>query len=115
VIRDCVTDHNQGADTNHGRNQCEKELEADAKAQAEPADFLLTELIAQVGNAQGVFVFEVPFLDLQKLRLVGQELNRLARDLGILSRRNGRDRCSERFRACKRLLSLYFGFLVLAS
>jgi hypothetical protein len=60
-------DHDCNPDADASRDEGEEDLKADAQTDAKSAHVLLSKLIAQMRNAQSVFVFKVSFLNPQQL------------------------------------------------
>ena len=62
-------DHDCSSDADDSRDEYEEKLAADAQAQIKAAYVFLANLVAQMENAQGMFVFEVPLLYLLAARI----------------------------------------------
>jgi len=61
------------ADTDYGRDQYEEELKTDPQTQSKASDVLLTEVVAQMGHAQPMFLFQVLGLHLHEVQLTAQK------------------------------------------
>jgi hypothetical protein len=108
-----VAGHHDQPDSDGGREERKKQLEADAQAQSKVANVHFTGLAAQKVKAGRVFVFEMLLLYLQQLGLMAKKRRRVACDLRILPRGNGGHRSGERLRASESVRCLNLRPLVL--
>src|ERR1700722_776077 len=110
-----IVDYDQQSCADDGREEDEKELKTDPQTQAKASHVFLGELMSQVGHAQTMFLFEVPVLRVEELRLLLQERRCIARYFRIAARKLGRHRRGKGLRAREGLRSLNFRLLLLAA
>src|SRR5580704_10123089 len=110
-----IVDYDQQPCADDGREEYEKELKTDPQTQAKASHVFLGELMSQVGHAQTMFLFEVPVLRVEELRLLLQERRCIARYFRIAPRQLRRHSGGERIRTSERLRGLYFRLPLLAA
>src|ERR1700722_189826 len=94
-----IVDYDQQSCADDGREEYEKELETDPQTQTKASHVFLGELMPQVGHAQTMFLFEVPVLGIEQLRLFFQKCRRVPRDFRVAARKLRRHRRGKCFRA----------------
>jgi hypothetical protein len=82
-------DHDGSTDCDGSSDEDEEDLEADPQTQPKSAHGLLSKLIAQMRNAQGVLVFGVFPLHFKELGLLLQKRRCVPCDFGIAARQLG--------------------------
>jgi hypothetical protein len=109
-----IAQHHDDANADDNCDETEKELEAHAQTQPQPADAFLAELIAQVRKAQRVFIFEVLVLRIEQLRLLLQKRRGVARNFRIVPCKLRRNCGGKRFSTSQCLRRLDFRLFLLA-